>query len=47
MAYRRGLLTIQECYQILGIESKHLLGEKEDHDQTELFNHSSRHTISG
>ncbi len=46
-AYRRGLLTIQECSQILGIESPHLLGVDEEQIKVDLYKPVSRHTVSG
>ncbi|WP_176705982.1 hypothetical protein [Paenibacillus hemerocallicola] len=35
MAYRRGFITIQECAQILGIDSAQVMGMVNDQKQTE------------
>lgn len=34
-AYRRGLITIQECAQILGIDSVQIMGLVNDHAQND------------
>lgn len=36
MAYRKGFITIQECAQILGIDSTQILGLMDVPDQTTL-----------
>jgi hypothetical protein len=35
-AYRRGMITIEECAQILGIDSMHIMGIMNDPQMAEL-----------
>ncbi|WP_248925432.1 hypothetical protein [Paenibacillus hamazuiensis] len=46
-AYRRGFITIQECAQILGIDSMQIMGMVDDPDLAELPRALRKQPVNG
>ncbi|WP_179136003.1 hypothetical protein [Paenibacillus sp. 32352] len=47
MAYRRGFITIQECAQILGIDSLQVMGMVDDPELNEMPRPLKRQPVNG
>lgn len=46
-AYRRGFITMQECAQILGIDSLQIMGMVDDPQNKEAGRSLRRHSVNG
>lgn len=47
MAYRRGFITMQECAQILGIDSMQIMGMVNDPDASDSRRSFSKQSVNG
>jgi hypothetical protein len=47
MAYRKGFITIQECAQILGIDSMQIMGFVNEPDQAMVLGTTKIQSING
>ncbi|WP_179232655.1 hypothetical protein [Paenibacillus rigui] len=47
MAYRRGFITMQECAQILGIDSMQIMGMVNDPELADSVRVFSKHSVNG
>ncbi|MCS7462474.1 hypothetical protein N0M98_20340 [Paenibacillus doosanensis] len=47
MAYRRGFITVQECAQIMGIDSLQVMGMMEDPELKELPSPFKKQPVNG
>jgi hypothetical protein len=47
MAYRRGFITIQECAQILGIDSLQIMGLVDDPELNDKPRTVKKHSVNG